>query len=76
MSTFMTIEEEAQGKKTKNKKKNGGPKGDAKPDPDEAHKKPKDLLHIKCPRCHEMGHYANKCPQKKEQYQATLVDAT
>jgi hypothetical protein len=38
--------------------------------PDEADKKPKDLLHIECHRCHEMGHYANKCLQKKEQQDA------
>jgi hypothetical protein len=31
-------------------------------------KKPqKDLSHIKCFACNKMGHYANKCPEKKEQ---------
>ena len=27
----------------------------------------KDLSHIKCFACNKMGHYANKCPKKKEQ---------
>jgi hypothetical protein len=46
-----TMEQEAAGKK---KKQTG--------------KKPlKDLSHIKCFACNQMGHYANKCQNKKEQ---------
>ncbi len=71
-SSFVTtIEEEARGKRTRGRNKNGGPKTEPKTEkPDEEPKKPKDLSHIECHRCHEMGHYANKCPQKKEQHDA------
>jgi hypothetical protein len=75
-STFVTIEEEARGKRTRGRNKNGGPKNEPKTDkPDEEARKPKDLSHIECHRCHEMGHYANKCPQKKEQQDA-MANAT
>jgi hypothetical protein len=47
----MMIEQEAATKKMKQTRK----------------KPQKDLSHIKCFTCNQMGHYANKCPKKKEQ---------
>jgi hypothetical protein len=70
---YVTIEGEAalRGKM----KRNGNPKKGNKEKPNEEPKKPKDLSHIECHKCHEMGHYANKCPQKQAD-EGGFVNAT
>jgi transposase InsO family protein len=50
------------GGKPKSKKGSGGAESSSK-----GHGKPKkDLSKVKCFQCHQLGHYATKCPQRKK----------
>ena len=60
-ATYMTVEEEEVYATTVEQE-------EVTPKPKPTGKKPqKDLSHIKCFACNKKGHYANKCPKKKEQ---------
>ncbi len=51
-----------------NNKKNGGPKkGENEKEKleEEVKKVPRDLSHIECDTCHEMGHYATSVHKRK-----------
>jgi len=53
-----------------------GKKGKGKkfqPKPDSNHDGKKDLSKVKCFHCHEFGHYATRCPQKKSSKKTAAV---
>jgi hypothetical protein len=46
--------------------KKGGPKKGHKEHSCSLEHGKKDLSHVKCFKCHKMGHYASQCPKKKK----------
>jgi hypothetical protein len=44
----------------------GSKKGPRKGKKEESSQGKKDLSHVKCFKCHQKGHYASQCPEKKK----------